>query len=98
MKTKVRVTPQVEQFLQSLAPEPRRRLRQAVKNLADDRGDIKNLEGRLAGYHRLRVAGYRVIFKEHAVSGVRVLDCVFAERRALVYEIFLKLLAEQVVS
>jgi len=88
----------VEAFVKSLAPDPRRRLRLAIKGLADGRGDIKSLEGILAGYGRLRVAGYRVIFRERAERGARVIDCIYAERRALVYEIFVGLLTEQALE
>ena len=98
MKTRIRVATQVEAFVKSLAPDPRRRLRLAIKGLADGRGDIKSLEGNLAGYCRLAVTGYRVIYKERAERGGRVLDCVFAERRALVYEIFARLLIEQALD
>ena len=95
MKTKVRIEAQVEAFVKSLAPEPRRKLRAAIKGLAHGRGRVKSLEGNLAGYCRLSVAGYRIIFKERAERGERIIDCVFAERRALVYEIFVRLLTEQ---
>ena len=98
MKTKVRVEAQVEECVKSLAPDPRRRLRQAIKGLAGGQGDIKRLEGNLAGYSRLGVAGCRVIFKERSERGTRIMDCLFAERRALVYEIFVQLLAEQVMN
>ena len=37
-------------------------------------------------------------FKERAERGTRIIDCVFAERRALVYEIFVSLLAEQTMN
>ena len=95
MKTRIRVETQVEGFVKSLAPDPRRRLRQAIKGLADGQGDIKRLEGNLAEYSRLGVAGCRVIFKERSERGERIIDCIFAERRAVVYEIFVRLLAEQ---
>jgi mRNA-degrading endonuclease RelE of RelBE toxin-antitoxin system len=98
MKTKVRVSKQVEAFVKSLAPDPRKRLRLAIKGLADSDGDIKPLEGTLAGCARLRIAGYRVIFKERAERGVRIVDCIHAERRALVYEIFVRLLTEQAME
>lgn len=98
MKTKVRVAAQVEEFVKALAPEPRRRLRQALKGLADGQGDIKHLEGNLAGYSRLGGAGCRVIFQERSERGVRIIDCIFAERRAMVYEIFVRLLAEQTLN
>jgi mRNA-degrading endonuclease RelE of RelBE toxin-antitoxin system len=98
VKTKIRVEAQVEAFVKSLAPDPRRRLRLAIRGLANGRGDIKSLEGNLADYCRLSVTGYRVIYKERSARGVRVIDCVFAERRALVYEIFVRLLTEQAVD
>lgn len=98
MKTKVRVATQVEEFVKSLAPIPRQRLRQAIKGLADGQGDIKRLEGNLADYSRLGVAGCRIIFQERSERGVRIIDCIFAERRALVYEIFVRLLAEQTLN
>ena len=98
MKTKVRVAAQVEEFVKALAPDPRQRLRQAIKGLADGQGDIKRLEGNLAGYSRLGVAGCRVIFQERSERGVRIIDCIFAERRAMVYEIFVQLLAEQTLN
>ncbi len=95
MKTRVRVSAQVEGLVKSLAPDPRKRLRQAIKDLAADRGDIQPLEGKLADYSRLRVAAYRVIFTSRAERGVRVIDCIYAERRSVVYEVFLQLLVEQ---
>jgi mRNA-degrading endonuclease RelE of RelBE toxin-antitoxin system len=94
MKTKVLVESQVEAFAKSLAPQPRRRLIRAIKALAKDQGDVKQLEGKLAGYSRLRVAGLRVIFHERSERGERILDCVFAEKRALVYDLFIRLLSE----
>jgi len=98
MKTKIRVEEQVEAFVKSLAPEPRKRLRLAIKGPAEGRGDIKSLEGNLAGYCRLRVSGYRVIFKERAERGTRIIDCIYAERRPLVYEIFTHLLTEEAME
>jgi hypothetical protein len=45
MKTKVEISDQVLNFVRSLAPEPRRSLRLALRGLEDERGDIKQLEG-----------------------------------------------------
>jgi mRNA-degrading endonuclease RelE of RelBE toxin-antitoxin system len=98
MKTKVRVEQQVEAFVKALAPEFRKRLRLAIKGLARGRRDVRALEGKLAGYCRQSVGGHRVIFRERMERGTRVIDCVFAERRALVYEIFVRLLAESVME
>ena len=85
-------------MVKSLAPEPRRRLTNALKALAHDRGDIQRLEGKLEGYSRLRVAGHRVIFCERAERGERIIDCVFAEKRAIVYDLFIRLLSESIGS
>ena len=92
MKTKVELDPQVAEFLRSLAPDPRKRLRQALHDLESEKGDLKQLEADLAGYARLRVGGYRVLVRFHTESGHRVARCVFAERRPAVYELFAELL------
>lgn len=57
MKYKPLWLPQAEAFIKSLSPEPRQKLRQALKTLVD--GDtsglhLRQLEGRLSGYRRLR--------------------------------------------
>lgn len=89
---KVELSPQVVDFVRRLAPEPRRTLRQALKDLASDKGDIKPLEGPLDGYCRLRVQAYRIIF---SYSGRRSIQCVFAERRSIVYELFAQILGDK---
>ena len=66
-----------------------------MKGLAQDCGDRKILEGKLADYHRLRVAGYRVLYRELPVRGERIFYCDFAERRSVVYQLFQKLLLDQ---
>src|SRR6266436_4432129 len=96
MKTEVVVGPFVKQFVKSLAPKPRRALTRAIKGLAKGEGDTKALEGKLSGWHRLRVSGYRVLYKESA-TGVRFINCVFANYRSVVYEMFAQLLADQLV-
>ena len=78
--------------MRSLAPEPRRRLREGLRGLAEDKGDLKQLEADLAGYARLRVGSYRVIVRFFAERGERVARCVYAEHRAVVYELFAEIL------
>lgn len=85
----VEVSEQVAGFVRRLPPEPRRRLRQDLRDLARERGDIKPLEGPLEGHCRLRVGAYRVVF---SYAPHQTIQCVFAERRSLVYELFLNLL------
>ncbi len=88
MKTKVEISDQVLNFVRSLAPEPRRLLRQGLRDLQDELGDIKQLEGDLAGRCRLRIKSYRIIFRYEVEGSRRMARCVFAERRELVYELF----------
>ena len=95
MKTSVHVSPQVVASVKSLAPAPRGHLTKAITALANDGGDIKRLEGKLEGYSRLRVAGHRVNFREVFRSSARKIDCVFAEKRSIVYDIFVQLAAEE---
>lgn len=88
MKAKVEISDQVLDLVRSFAPEPRRSLRLGLRGLEEERGDIEQLEGDLAGWCRLRVKSYRVIFRYEMVETQRVARCVFAERRELVYELF----------
>ncbi len=91
---KVRLAPQGVDFVGSLAPEPRRQLRRALRELAKGGGDIKPLEGPLQDYCRLRVGSYRVIIM---YSRSRSIDCVFAERRNIVYEVFADAMIERLM-
>lgn len=88
MKTKVELSEQVLNFIRSLAPEPRRALRLGLRDMEQGQGDIKQLEGELNGWCRLRITSYRVIFRYEIDGNLRVARCVFAERRKLVYELF----------
>ena len=45
MNTRVIVGQRAKDFLQTLAPEPRRKLWRGIKGLTQDRGDLKQLEG-----------------------------------------------------
>jgi mRNA-degrading endonuclease RelE of RelBE toxin-antitoxin system len=92
MKVRVELDPQVADFVRSLAPEPRRRLRESLRGLEQDKGDIRQLEADLAGYARLRVGTYRVLVRFVARGGHRVARCVFAEKRSVVYELFAEIL------
>ena len=98
MRTEVRVALQVEEFVKSRAPEPRQALRKAIKGLARGEGDSKALEGKLAGWNRLRVLSYRVLFKETAAGGTRIINCVYANHRSIVYQLFQQLLTDELAS
>ena len=85
MKCRVQVREQVKQFIEALAPESRRRIRLALRGLEGARGDRLSVKEKLAGTHRLRVGGYRVVFRY--LPG-KVIECVFAEERSLTHHLF----------
>ncbi len=76
---------QVVEFVKRLAPEPRRAVKHALQELRAERGDIRALEGNLAGYYRLRVGRFRIIFA-YAPDGA--IEAVFMEERSFVYDLF----------
>ena len=92
---KIKLSRQVADFVRGLPPEPRRKMRLALKSLAKGQGDVKALEGPLSTYWRLRVASYRVILFYRSPSQI---ECIFAERRSIVYEIIAEALREKLES
>ena len=91
---RIEVAQQVLDFIGSLAPEPRRALRQSLRDLGREIGDMRPLEGDLDGFYRLRVRSYRIIFFYRTTARTRTIRCVFAERRAIIYEVFARQLHE----
>ena len=89
---KVLLAPQVVEFVRRLPPEPKSRLRRALRELAKERGDIKSLNAPLEGYCRLRVGGYRVVL---AYGRRQTIECVFVEQRSVVYELLLERLRDR---
>ncbi|MFM7373698.1 MAG: type II toxin-antitoxin system RelE family toxin [Chthoniobacterales bacterium] len=90
----VRVREEVMDFLRKLPPEPRHAVRQAIKDLRHERGDIRALTDDLDGFCRLRVGSYRVIFEYEMIQGKQTATCVFAGARRWVYEAFQSRLME----
>jgi mRNA-degrading endonuclease RelE of RelBE toxin-antitoxin system len=84
----VELSEQVADFVMRQAPDSRKKLRRALRGLASEKGDLRALEGRLEGYHRLRVGAFRVVLRYCLDGGRRKIRCEFAERRPLVYEAF----------
>jgi mRNA-degrading endonuclease RelE of RelBE toxin-antitoxin system len=87
MKYRVQVREQVKTFIETLAPESRRKIRLSLRGLESEQGDRLALREKLSGYHRLSVGGYRIVFRY--LPG-KVIDCVFAEERSLIYDLFEK--------
>ncbi len=69
----------------SLGLEHRRAIKRAIQQLSSEQGDIKALGDDLEGFYRLRVGPFRIIFRYR--EG-KVIECVYMNRRALVYEVF----------
>ncbi len=90
----VRIQDEVVEYLRRLAPQPRHALRLAVKDLADEKGDIKALTDELEGFYRLRVGSHRIVFEYQVIAGQRVITCVFAGPRKWIYEVFQSRLLE----
>lgn len=88
LSVKVEIERQVLRFIRSLAPEPRRTLRQALRALEGENGNIRALEAEISGFYRLRVGRYRVIFHYVQRGNARVIRCVYANHRDLIYEVF----------
>lgn len=84
---KILIADQVLTFIRRLPPEPRQRIRAALRDLAKERGDIKPLESPLENYCRLRVGGYRIVF---AYGKRQTIECIFIEKRGVVYELLLE--------
>ena len=103
MKSKMVWSAQVEKYVRSQAPEPRRAIWQEIKNLSHWDGhehppDIRHLEDDLSGYSRLKIMGVRVIFRQDFENGQRVVKCLFAMERSTIYEVFRALLLDELAS
>ncbi len=84
----IELSDQVVAFVRRLAPQPRQALRSALRSLAEGRGDIRALEADLAGFYRLRVSRFRVIFHYVLKDNRRILRYEFVEERSLVYQLY----------
>jgi len=82
---KVSASEQVQEWLISLAPETKRRVRLALRALTKGQGDIRSLRAPLAGYLRLRVGRLRIIYKQ---VSCKELVLIYANNRDIVYELF----------
>ena len=85
---KISASDQVAGWLRSLPPEPKRRVRAALEGLEDWQGDVKALRGELEGFYRLRVGGYRIVYR---VTEGEVIRLDYADTRDAVYEAFRQL-------
>lgn len=98
VKARVRLGAQVADFIETLAPEPKRRLRAALKGIEGGKSDIKSLEGKLSGFYRLRSGRIRVVYQERFVRGQRQICCFYADYRSSVYDVFEQLLTAELIE
>ena len=90
----VRLQDEVVDYVRRLAPEPRQAVRNGIRQLVEEKGDIKPLTDDLEGFYRLRVGSHRVIFEYQIIDDKRVITCVFAGPRKWIYEVFQSRLLE----
>ena len=89
---KILASDEVQQWLIALPPETKKRVRSALRDLQNGRGDIKALQGELEGFCRLRIGGLRIVYSQHRGQIIRL---EYADSRDVVYETFLKVLQEK---
>jgi hypothetical protein len=73
-------------------------LRRALRDLEHGVGDITQLEGKLAPYWRLRVGRIRTVYAQKSKAGQRVLLCIYADYRPVVYQLVEQLLAQDLIA
>jgi mRNA interferase RelE/StbE len=75
---------QVDAFLRQLPPGPKHTVRLAISRLAHGDAGIKALKEELAGFRRVAVGKYRVVY----LSLTEQVECVHAGVRKTVYKEF----------
>ena len=81
---KVLVSEQIIARLRTLHPEHRKAVRVGLRQLAKGAGDTKELAGPLAGFYRLRIGRYRIVYRYQENH----IEAIFLEQRSIVYELF----------
>lgn len=89
---KILASDAVQRWLVAMPPETKKRIRAALRELENGRGDIKALRGELEGFCRLPIGGLRIVYSQHPGQIIRL---EYADSRDVVYETFLKILEER---
>ncbi len=96
---RVELSQQVVAFVKTQVPQSRHRLRLALRRLEKEEGNTRSLQGPLAGYQRLRVGSFRIIYVNAAGDdGTFLTRCIFAERRDTVHTIFSEMLKRDLLD
>ncbi len=85
MPYRIKPARQMIEFVSSLPPARPSESKRTLINLGLWQRDILALQGRLAGYYRLRVGSYRYLF---AIRPGMQIEVIFAGERAVVYHLF----------
>jgi hypothetical protein len=88
MKIRVTLDEQPLAFIRGQAPETRRALRDALRNVESGKLFPVHLDDDLEGFCKLRVGVFRLILKSTTGTSGPGFRVVFAERRRLVYLLF----------
>ena len=87
---KISASEQVQSWLVALPPDAKKRVRRALRDLENGKGDICALRNELDGFNRLRVGGMRIVYSQHPG---RIIRLEYADTRDVIYENFLRVLA-----
>lgn len=85
MNYRIKIGEQVATFYGTLAPAERRAIKQGLRLLEQEKGDISPLREAFEGFYRLRVGTYRIIFR---YAEGRIIECLYMNSRSIVYELF----------
>jgi len=81
----LKIAPQVRDYIGTLPPDMKKRVRAEMKKLSAGGGDTHGLRPPLERYSRLRIGDHRIIYEYVAPSSI---VCAFAGDRATVYQDF----------
>lgn len=81
-RSRLRVPDEIRDLIRRLSPDTKRRVRSALDAVIDDPEPGMALFEQLAGYRRIRVGGWRIVYRE---EGRRVIQIHAIGRRSTVY-------------
>lgn len=83
MRCRLRVTDETADFLRSLHPEIKRKIRAALEIIASEPSAGKSLQDELRGLKSFKIGRFRIIYK---VAPKRIIEIVAIGPRRIVYE------------
>lgn len=92
MRHKVLLETQVVDFIRQQAPQSRKHLGEKLHAVENGKLFPEPLEDKLEGFYKLKHERYRIILQAVPGESGPVFKAVFAERRAVVYELFSQIL------